>query len=61
MSKQPQQPELRRAGLGSTSQDGVELRAGDQVEPADDHAGPVPKENRPGHRPEKEQDKPDLG
>ncbi len=58
----PQQPELRRTGLGATDQDGAEIRAGDQPSPAGatDGLGPVPEANRPGHHPEHEQDKPDL-
>ena len=55
----PQEPTLRRSGLGSTSQDGKEIRAGDHPEQGDDHLQPVPEENRPGHHPEQEQDKPD--
>ncbi len=53
----PQQPELRRSGLGSTDQDAAEIRAGDDVQEGGG-MGPVPEENRPGHRPEQEQDKP---
>jgi hypothetical protein len=53
----PQQPELRRSGLGSTDQDSAKIRAGDKVEESGE-LGPVPEENRPGHRPEREQDKP---
>ena len=56
----PQQPELRRSGLGSTDQDATELRAGDKPGPED--AGgiaPVPEENRANHHPEHEQDKPE--
>jgi hypothetical protein len=54
----PQQPELRRSGLGSTDQDAAELRADDQL-PEGDDIGPVPEANQPGHHPAKEQDKPD--
>lgn len=55
----PQQPELRRTGLGSTDQDAAELRAGDTMDENPGGLGPVPEENRPGHHPEHEQDKPD--
>ena len=55
----PQEPSLRRTGYGSTSQDGKEIRAGDNPEETEDSLGPVPKENQPGYHPEKEQDKPD--
>lgn len=54
----PQQPELHRSGKGSTDQDAAEMRAGDQPQPADDSLEPVPEENRPGHRPPRDQDKP---
>lgn len=56
----PQQPELRRSGPGSTDQDAAEIRAGDDVEHSGGF-GKVPEDNRPGHRPEKEQDKPEPG
>lgn len=56
----PQQPELsrsRRTPLDPDSLSGdVETRPG-AVE--DEATGPVPPENRPGHRPEHDQDKPD--
>lgn len=54
----PQQPELRRSGLGSTDQNGAEIRAGDRPDEPADSLGPVPEANRPGHHPEHEQDKP---
>ena len=56
----PQQPELRRSGLGSTDQQAKEVRAAnrDQPGPADEPKGPVPSANQPGHRPEHDQDKP---
>ncbi len=61
MSK-PQQPELHRSGRGAT--DPASAKANPEVgtEVGDEGApGPVPEANRPGHHPEKEQDKPDLG
>lgn len=54
----PQQPELRRSGLGSTEQDAAELRAGDHPAEGAEGLGPVPDDNQPGHHPEQEQDKP---
>lgn len=54
----PQQPELRRSGKGSTDRDGKELRVDDELEGGDPGIGPVPEENQPGHRPERDQDKP---
>jgi hypothetical protein len=56
----PQQPELRRSGLGSTDQDAAELRATDHPNPdaGAEGLGPIPEANRPGHHPEQEQDKP---
>lgn len=58
----PQQPELRRTGLGATDQEAKELRArqgrGQGGGDTAGDAGPVPEENRPGHHPPREQDKP---
>lgn len=58
----PQQPELRRSGLGSTDQDATELRASEEdarEEEGDRSRGrSVPPDNRPGHHPPEEQDKP---
>ncbi len=55
----PQQPELHRSGKGAadpkSAKGHVDSPAADQGD-----AGPVPPDNRPGHHPEKEQDKPDL-
>lgn len=55
----PQQPELRRSGLGNTDTDAKEMRAKDTLPDAQGNTGPVPEENQPGHRPETDQDKPD--
>lgn len=62
----PQQEELRRTGYGETDQEADEMRAREVQTPAEAAAkgekgrsGPVPEENRPGHRPERDQDKPD--
>lgn len=54
----PQQPELRRSGKGSTDRDADDLRAGDELESPEAGIGPVPEENRPGHHPERDEDKP---
>ncbi len=58
MTKKPQQPELRRSGLGSTDQDSAKINADEEIG-GGEQAGPVPEENQPGHRPAKDQDKPD--
>lgn len=56
----PQQPELRRHDLGSTSHDATEIRARNAEHPEEEgHVGTVPPENQPGHRPEHDQDKPE--
>lgn len=60
MSK-PQQPELRRSNYGATSDDSAKTKAAVEERPiVKEVAGPVPEDNRPGHHPEHEQDKPDL-
>jgi hypothetical protein len=53
----PQQPELRRSGLGSTDQDSAKIKAEDEIG-SGGTTGPVPDENQAGHRPEQDQDKP---
>jgi hypothetical protein len=58
MSK-PQQPELHRSGRGAT--DPASAKAAAEVGGAGAErgaGGPVPEDNRPGHHPEHEQDKP---
>ncbi len=61
MSK-PQQPELHRSGRGETdpasAKTKVETESGAG---SGGQGGPVPEENLPGHHPDREQDKPDLG
>ncbi len=59
----PQQPEIRRSkGRGETDQDGRRLaREQGSETPSGGDGGPVPPENRPGHHPEEEQDKPEPG
>lgn len=56
----PQQPELRRSGLGSTDQSGAEVRAGDELPEGEGRVGAVPEDNQPNHHPEHEQDKPEV-
>ena len=55
----PQQPELERSGRSDVDQQG---RRSAREQKSDDTTegtgGPMPPENRPGHRPEQEQDKP---
>lgn len=55
----PQSEELNRSGHVPLGEHGVEGKA-NQAVAADDVPGgaPVPEENRPGHRPERDQDKP---
>lgn len=53
----PQQPELRRSGLGATDYDSAKINA-DESPDAVTGAGPVPQDNQPGHHPEQDQDKP---
>ncbi len=58
----PQQPELNRSGTTPLDPDSLasEVEARGPL-PADDvPGGPVPEANRPGHRPEQDQDKPDA-
>ena len=56
----PQQPELRRSGLGSTDQDSAKVNADETISGSAAGAGPIPEDNQPGHHPDSEQDKPDL-
>ncbi len=58
----PQQPELRRSGLGATTpEDSTKVQLAGAGEPtAEGNVHPVPEENQPGHHPETDQDKPDL-
>lgn len=56
----PQQPELRRSGFTVLDPDsiGSDLEAEKDVS-TNKVGGPVPEDNRGGHHPEQEQDKPD--
>jgi hypothetical protein len=57
----PQQPELAKDRLGDQDRDGKDLRAGGAEKVQEPRGGiaPVPEDNKPGRRPEHEQDKPD--
>jgi hypothetical protein len=62
MTKQgkPQQSELRRSERGRVDRDHWKRHQEPEGQPRDDGSGgPVPEENRPGHHPEEEQDKPE--
>jgi hypothetical protein len=54
----PQQPEAHRSGKGASDPKSARGHLGG---PQDEEGptGPVPPENRPGHHPEHEQDKPE--
>jgi len=58
----PQQPEVARSRkTPAQDQDAVASAVDGQPTPTTEgRTGPVPPENQPGHRPENEQDKPDL-
>lgn len=58
MGKKPQSPELRRSELGGTDMDALKVSADEEIDDGP-RTGPVPEENKPGHRPAKDQDKPD--
>ncbi len=61
MSK-PQQPELHRSSRGETDPNTAKTKVQTESETGQaGELGPVPEENQPGHRPAKDQDKPDLG
>jgi hypothetical protein len=53
----PQQPELHRSGKGATDPKSAKGHVDSPAAEQGD-AGPVPPENRPGHHPEHDQDKP---
>lgn len=55
----PQQNELRRSGKGATSDDSTKTKVTvDGAHEADQPQGRIPPDNRPGHHPDVEQDKP---
>ena len=55
----PQQPELRRSEYTPATQDAWVNDVGGATEGEEDLAH-APEDNRPGHHPEHDQDKPDL-
>jgi hypothetical protein len=56
---EPQQQEVRRSGRGETEPSGRHAaRAEKSDEVVKGRTGKVPPQNRPGHHPDKEQDKP---
>ena len=58
MSK-PRQPEVHRSGKGATDPASAKANPEGEGNPgAEGAAGPIPEDNLPGHRPDKEQDKP---
>ncbi len=60
MSK-PQQPELHRSSRGEADPASAKTKVQTESDAAaGGDAGPVPEANVPGHRPDKDQDKPDL-
>lgn len=58
----PQQPELRRSGrVPALDPDATEAARSGEPEPfVTPETGPIPEDQRPGHHPDEEQDKPDL-
>jgi hypothetical protein len=56
----PQQPELARSRKGTTDQDGKELRVDSTMPAEEDPSAPVPEANQAGHRPDRDQDKPEV-
>ena len=58
----PQQPELRRSGkVEALDPDATEAkRSADRRRPVTDPKAPIPEDQRPGHHPEQDQDKPDM-
>ncbi len=54
----PQQPELHRSSLSPTDPASVKSRPPAPAAASGDGPAPVPEENRPGHHPEQDQDKP---
>ena len=55
----PQQPEIGRSRLGEIDQEGRRIAREEKgSRDSKGNVGKVPEENRPGHRPERDQDKP---
>lgn len=60
MPERPQQEELARSERGKTRpQSWAERSEGEKDPDREGGGGPVPEENRPGHHPDREQDKPE--
>ena len=56
----PQQPEIARSRKTSAGdEDAAAAKAASQEPPSKGNTGPVPPDNRPGHHPDVEQDKPE--
>lgn len=62
MGGRPQDPMLNRSGTTPLTPDSLESELEARRQPTDTsgNAGPVPDENQPGHRPDEEQDQPDV-
>ena len=59
MGERPQQQEIDRSGRGRVDREGKAVAPDAEPKPkSKGNVGPVPEENRPGHHPEQEQDKP---
>lgn len=58
----PQQPELRRSGtVEALDPDATAARrTADRRRPVTDPKAPIPEDQRPGHHPDQDQDKPDM-
>jgi hypothetical protein len=54
----PQQPELRRSEKSAVDQDAWQDEATSAPPAHQGRSGPVPPDNAPGHRPDRDQDKP---
>ena len=57
----PQQPELHRSGRSAADPDAAKATASSDPGSESGSTGRVPEDNRPGHHPDREQDRPDLG
>lgn len=60
----PQQPERHRSSRDPSDPAHVKAKAGVEganLRSGDERTGPVPPDNQPGHHPDHDEDKPDLG
>lgn len=55
----PQQQEIARSDRGEVVEEAAKAKATSLPMRNEEGMGPVPEENQPGHRPEKDQDKPE--